>query len=63
MLPSQTKVADFEHTVGIDKEVSGLDVPMHDFGWMKVFDTPQYLVEENFDVVRGQMLGRDDDFM
>ena len=31
-LPCQAEVTNFEHAVGVDEKVSGLDVPVHDFG-------------------------------
>ena len=36
---------------------------MYDLAGVQVFDTPEYLVEEHLDVVCGEVLGGDDDFV
>ena len=36
---------------------------MDDLGGVEVLDSAEYLVEEHLDVVCGEVLGRDDDFV
>lgn len=61
--PRQTEITNFQNTVGVDQQVSWLDVPMDDFWSVKVLDSSEYLVEEHLDVVRREVLGGDDDFV
>lgn len=52
----QAKVADLQHTVAVDKQVTRLDVPMEDVGGVQVLKSAQDLVQKYLDVVRGQVL-------
>ena len=61
--PGEAKVADLEDAVGVDEEVAGLDITVHDFGRVEVLDPAQQLVEEHLDVVGREVLRRDDDLV
>ena len=56
--PCKTKVANFEHTVRINEEISRFDVSVDDLCRVQVLDTSQDLVEKYFNVVLGQVLRR-----
>ena len=61
--PGEAKVADLEDAVGVDEEVAGLDITVHDLGGVEVLDPAQQLVEEHLDVVGREVLRRDDDLV
>ena len=61
--PGKAKVTDLEHAVGVDQEISRLDIAVDDLGRMQVLDAPQNLVEEYFDVVLRQVLRGYDDLV
>jgi hypothetical protein len=50
--PGETVVADLEDTVGVDQQVSRLDVPVDDFGRVEVLHTTQNLVQENLQTAK-----------
>ena len=54
--PCQAEIADLEHAVRVDKEVSGLDITVDDLGRVEVLDAAQDLVEKDLDVVCGKVL-------
>ena len=56
--PCKTKVANFEHAVGIYEKIARFDVSMDDLCRVQVLDTSQDLVEKYFNVVLGQVLRR-----
>ena len=62
-IPCQTKVTDFENTIGIDQKISWLDVSVNDFSWMKILDSTKKLIQEDLDVIRGEMLRWNDDLV
>lgn len=56
----QTKVADLQLAVGIDQQVSGLEVPVQHVGRVDVLQTAQRLVDERLKVcVRQRLTGPD----
>lgn len=61
--PCKAKVTDFEYTVGIDQEISRLDISVNDFCWMKVFDSAKKLVQEDLDMIGREVLRWDDDLV
>ena len=61
--PCETKITNFQNTIGVDQQVSWFDVPVDDFWSVKVLDSSEYLVEEHLDVVRGELLGGHDDLV
>ena len=63
LLPGEAEITNFENTVWVDEKVAGLDVPVDDLAGVQVLHPPEYLVEEDLDVVRGQVLGGDDDLV
>ena len=63
ILPCKTKVADFENAVGIDQKISRLDVSVNDFSWMKILDSAKKLIQEDLDVIGGEVLRRNDDLV
>ena len=54
--PGQPEVADLEVAVGVQEDVGGLQVPVEDVGRVNVFQSPENLIEEIANVVRGEFL-------
>lgn len=57
----KTKVANLELAVGIDEQVSGLQVTVQNVGGVDVFETAKNLVDEGLEVSVSQRLARTDD--
>ena len=62
-LPRQAEIANLEDTVGVDEQVARLYVSVNDFCWMKIRDAAKDLVQEDLDVVRGEVLRWHDDLV
>lgn len=57
----QAEIADLELAIGINEQVSGLQISMKDVGGVDVFETAQNLVNEGLEVSVGEGLPGTDD--
>lgn len=57
---SKTKIANLELTVGIHKEVTGLEISVEDIGGVDVLEAAEDLVNEGLEVGVGKRLARTD---
>lgn len=57
----ETEIANLELAVGVDEEVTGLQVAVKDIGGVDVLETAEDLVDERLEVCVGQRLARSDD--
>ena len=58
--PGQTKIADLELAVGIDEQVTGLQISVQDVGRVDILETAQDLVDEGLEVGVGEGLAGSD---
>ena len=63
LLPCKAEITNFQNTVGIDEQVSWLNVSVDYPAAVQVLHSPEDLVEEDLDMVGREMLGGDDDLV
>lgn len=58
---SETQIADFQVAVGVDQEIAGLEISVHDVGGVDVLEAAEDLVHEILHVfIRERLVGDDD---
>jgi hypothetical protein len=57
----QTEIANLELTVGVDEQVTRLEITMQNVGAVNVLQATENLVDEGLEVSVGQRLARTDD--
>ena len=59
----QTKIANFENTITVDKKIARLDISVQNRCAMQIFESAENLIDKDFDVVASQLLRGDDDLV